>query len=98
MGMGRAGWESGYLFGRALAPDRALGSLTRTDSMQMQQMALEIKRRKSEQLQHVESAMERLRAGSYGDCCRCGKPIPQERLEVFPDAVLCVGCASSPRR
>ena len=40
----------------------------------------------------VERALERLDAGGYGWCERCGDPIPVERLAAFPSATLCVSC------
>jgi len=39
-----------------------------------------------EQLAAVERAEERLAAGTYGLSIECGKPIPDERLEVLPTA------------
>ncbi len=45
-------------------------------------------------LAQVESARERLAAGTYGICMDCGRPIPPERLEVLPYATLCVACQS----
>jgi DnaK suppressor protein len=45
-----------------------------------------------ERINQVERALERLDAGSYGWCERCGNPIPVERLAAFPSATLCVSC------
>ena len=42
----------------------------------------------------VEDALGRLRAGEYGSCEGCGKPIPAERIAVRPFATHCVPCAS----
>lgn len=41
----------------------------------------------------VETALARAEAGHYGKCEQCGSPIPQERLDVLPDATTCVSCA-----
>jgi DnaK suppressor protein len=43
-------------------------------------------------LVEIDAAMERLRAGIYGVCERCGRPIPAERLEARPIARTCVRC------
>lgn len=43
-------------------------------------------------LTKVENALLRIEDGSYGYCENCGKEIPQERLQVLPDATLCVLC------
>ncbi|MBB2944058.1 DnaK suppressor protein [Actinoplanes lutulentus] len=40
----------------------------------------------------AEHALQRLDAGSYGNCEGCSHPIPVERLEVFPSATTCVNC------
>jgi DnaK suppressor protein len=45
-----------------------------------------------ENLLEVQQALERVDAGSYGTCARCGKDIPVERLEAYPTASLCIVC------
>ena len=40
----------------------------------------------------VEAALRLIEKGKYGTCERCGKEIPTERLDVRPDATLCVHC------
>src|SRR3954470_10203967 len=46
----------------------------------------------------IERALEKCAEGSYGVCDRCGAPIPPGRLEVAPESVLCVACASAAAR
>lgn len=43
----------------------------------------------------LKAALKRLEDGDYGDCARCGEPIPEGRLRTLPFATLCVGCAAS---
>lgn len=43
-------------------------------------------------LARVQAALRSIDKGRYGTCERCGKDIPTERLEVRPDATLCVTC------
>jgi DnaK suppressor protein len=45
-----------------------------------------------ERVTQVERAIDRLGAGNYGWCERCGNAIPVERLAAFPSATLCVTC------
>jgi DnaK suppressor protein len=45
-----------------------------------------------ERITQVERAIDRLGAGNYGYCERCGNAIPVERLAAFPSATLCVTC------
>ena len=40
----------------------------------------------------VEAALQRVEDGSFGVCLGCGTNIPNERLEVVPDAAMCVAC------
>ena len=45
-------------------------------------------------LRDVDRALRKLEEGTYGVCDRCGKLIPEERLDARPSSVLCVGCAA----
>jgi DnaK suppressor protein len=74
--------------------DTSIGRLSRMDAMQQQQMALELRRRKENQLMRLENALKRVALGSYGRCGKCKEEISEDRLEIQPDAVLCVRCAS----
>lgn len=41
----------------------------------------------------VNRALDRIEKGTYGECVRCGSDIAPERLEVRPEAALCIACA-----
>lgn len=43
-------------------------------------------------LSSINDALRAIDQGTYGICERCGKAIPEERLEVRPDATMCVTC------
>lgn len=45
------------------------------------------------ELRALDTADERLAAGTYGVCVRCGRPIAQARLDALPTAETCIGCA-----
>lgn len=45
------------------------------------------------QLRALAEAEERLTAGTYGTCTRCGQPIAAERLEALPATTRCIRCA-----
>lgn len=76
----------------AIAPDKAIGRLSRLDAMQMQQMALAGKRRLEDGRRELREALSRLALGRYGRCQLCGQPIDPERLEYQLTAVSCVPC------
>lgn len=46
-------------------------------------------------LAEVDAALDRLAAGTYGQCVRCGGPIAADRLDARPSTPVCIGCASS---
>ncbi|TVP78867.1 MAG: hypothetical protein EA353_07550 [Puniceicoccaceae bacterium] len=76
----------------AIAPDVAIGRLSRLDSMQMQQMALGMQSRMREEVKQLKEALRRIDFGRYGTCDLCRQDIPMERLEFQPDATVCVAC------
>jgi DnaK suppressor protein len=41
----------------------------------------------------VDEALERLRAGSFAICIRCGKNVSARRLETDPAISVCLDCA-----
>ncbi len=46
------------------------------------------------ELIQVDAALDRIDAGTYGECMECGGDIPIERLEVLPYATLDAECAA----
>lgn len=40
----------------------------------------------------VRKALTRIKLGSYGICEKCGKMIDTDRLTIYPEATLCIGC------
>ena len=57
-----------------------------------QQRDIALRERSTRQLEAVEAALVRLDDGTFGICRRCGKPIPEERLEARPWAALDIEC------
>jgi len=49
-------------------------------------------------VEEIDAALERVKAGTYGICLRCGKNIPVARLEAVPHAALCIDCKSRQER
>lgn len=43
-------------------------------------------------LEQIKGALQRIEDGTYGQCEKCGKAIPVERLQVLPHARFCVPC------
>jgi DnaK suppressor protein len=78
--------------------DTSIGRLSRMDAMQSQLMALALKERQRQQLGKVERALRSIADGTYGACKLCRGPIAEERLEMQPEATVCVQCATKAER
>lgn len=46
------------------------------------------------EIAQIESALNRIEDGTYGECVTCGAEIPAPRLEAVPHAAQCIKCAS----
>ncbi len=49
-------------------------------------------------MQKIERALERMDAGTYGICARCGKPIEKARIRALPYVDLCIKDAQAESR
>jgi DnaK suppressor protein len=70
-----------------------MGRLSRADAMQRQAFAQEAERRRGLELNRIEAALQRIDAGNFGSCARCGEPIDPQRLEADPTTTFCIDCA-----
>lgn len=43
-------------------------------------------------LQKINSALAKIKKGSYGICEECGKKISEEKLKVYPESTECGKC------
>jgi RNA polymerase-binding transcription factor DksA len=39
--------------------------------------------------------LDRIQAGTFGTCVKCGKPIGERRLDAVPHTPFCQSCAQS---
>ena len=62
-----------------------------TDNFE-QEVALGLLQNQQQVLNSILVALDRLDAGTYGLCERCGKEIPEERLKAMTYATRCVRC------
>jgi DnaK suppressor protein len=46
----------------------------------------------SAELRLVDAALERIKAGTYGQCLDCAQAIPAARLQAAPEASRCIAC------
>jgi len=57
-----------------------------------QEIALRLGERESQIVADIDQALLRIDEGSYGTCARCGKEIPERRLEALPTARFDAEC------
>jgi DnaK suppressor protein len=62
------------------------------------QRGQQFRERDQQHLAQIQLAIGRIKAGTFGLCQTCRKPIAPERLEALPWASDCVDCHSKNRR
>lgn len=58
-----------------------------------QEFTLSLMENEGGTLTQIETSLERIEEGTYGQCEECGAKIPKARLNAIPYATLCVRCA-----
>jgi len=81
--------------------DEAMGDLSRmpihmadigSDNFE-QEFTLSLMETEEGTLEAVESAIEKIEDGIYGECEECSGPITKTRLQAIPYTPLCIKCA-----
>ncbi len=62
-----------------------------TESFELEKR-LALEKQVRDHLADVEHALHKFEEGTYGLCDSCGQPIDPARLEVLPQASLCMNC------
>jgi DnaK suppressor protein len=75
-----------------VAFDADAGFSDRSHSTEERSRTIAVVRALRSNLRHVDRAVAKIDAGTYGSCERCGRPIGEERLEAIPWALLCIDC------
>lgn len=75
-----------------VAFDADPGFSDRSHSTEERERTIAVVRALRSNLRHVDLAVTKIDAGTYGTCERCGSPIGEERLEAIPWALLCIDC------
>jgi len=70
----------------------AVGRVSRIDAIQQQHMAVSTRRQAQQRLARLITAINAISKDEYGYCQSCDEPINYERLQVQPEAPLCITC------
>ena len=81
------------LTSKPVAPDNAIGRLTRMEAISSQGISEASLNSAQVKLVKLEKALSKVDLPDFGICTRCSNPIPQGRIMLMPENVLCVSCA-----
>jgi len=79
---------------RPVAPDNAIGRLTRMEAIGAKAIAEAQLRTLKNRLRRLEAQLEKVenRDPELGRCLECGEDIPKARLLARPESIRCVEC------
>ena len=55
-------------------------------------MRMRLRNREALFLKKIDEALERIQAGTFGECEGCGEHIDSRRLEARPTSTVCISC------
>jgi len=83
-------WQSKFPYGNS---ESGTASLERqADEVEEYSTRLPLEHNLETKLAAIEAAIAKIAKGTYGKCDKCGKNIPLERMEIFPEARFCIDC------
>lgn len=82
----------------AVAPDKALGRLSRLEAMSDKSVNDAALVEARERLEQLEVALTKVYQRDFGICATCQNPIGLERITALPHANQCVACAAKGRQ
>ena len=77
---------------KPIAPSVSLGRLTRMEALSEKGVNEAMLSQNKQRLVRLGNALNRVEQRTYGSCLRCHKDVPEGRLDMLPEAVLCVLC------
>lgn len=79
---------------KPIAPDVAIGRLSRMDAINNKSVMEAALREAEAKLKRLESAISKINDSDFGLCIQCKQPIPFNRLKAMPDSTKCVPCSA----
>lgn len=78
---------------KPVAPDNAIGRLTRMDAMQIQKMQEVNLKTALNNIEKLKESLTKIDEDSFGQCPYCKQMIGFERLKALPESNMCIECA-----
>lgn len=76
-----------------IAPDNAIGRVSRMDAINNKGVMEAALRKARERLEGLNRHYEKLQTPKFGLCVKCQNEIPIERIFMAPQSSFCVNCA-----
>ena len=78
---------------KPVAPENAIGRLTRMEAISSQEISGATLNSAKIKLKKLKKALEKVHLPQFGLCARCSNSIPQGRIMLMPESMVCVSCA-----
>ena len=78
---------------KPVAPDNAIGRLTRMEAISSQGISEASLNSSKVKLEQLEKALDKIDLPEFGVCIRCANSISEGRIMLMPESAVCVTCA-----
>ena len=78
---------------KPVAPDDAIGRVTRMDAINNKSVTEAALRKAEEKLRALGQVLDKVGTEDFGRCVRCRREIPLGRIMFRPESLFCVKCA-----
>lgn len=78
---------------KPIAPDVAIGRISRMDAINNKSVAEASLRQAEEKLRNLKKVADKIGSKDFGICIKCKQPIPIDRILIRPESLHCVNCA-----
>lgn len=79
---------------KPVAPDVAIGRVSRMDHINNKSVVESALRQAEEKLRKLNNALSKVDSPEFGICIKCKQLIPMGRILIRPESAYCVQCAS----
>lgn len=76
-----------------IAPDVAIGRISRMDAINNKSVVEAALRQAEEKLEKLRYVLTKVDSPEFGICLKCKQPIPLGRILIRPESLYCVNCA-----
>lgn len=76
-----------------ISPENSIGRISRMDAINNKSVSEATLRSAKRKLAALQFALTKIDSPDFGNCSRCGNPIPSARLMFMPQSTRCVRCA-----